>query len=94
MTRKVGKTGFRGVSKNGKGFRAEIYAAGKRINLGTFPTALEAAQAWDKAAREYYGNRTDLNFGVPGEKQNPVEHEEHEKVLPDPGAPTDILYKL
>lgn len=71
MTRKIGETGFRGVTKNGRGFRAELYHEGKRINLGTFTTALEAAQAWDKAALFWFGNRTDLNFGVPGEEPNP-----------------------
>lgn len=91
MTRKIGTTGFRGVTKNGRGFRAELYAHGKRIHLGTFPTALEAAQAWDKAAIEHCGNRSDLNFGVPGEEQNHVEPRE---VLPDPGIPNDILYKI
>jgi len=91
MTRKIGATGFRGVTLNHGRFRAELYADGKRINLGNFDTAIEAAKAWDKAAREHFGNRTDLNFGVPGEEQNqPVEPE----VLPDPGIPTDILYKI
>jgi hypothetical protein len=65
MTRKTGATGFRGVTKNGSGFRAELYLEGVRLNLGTYETALEAAEAWDKAALEHCGPRTDLNFGVP-----------------------------
>ena len=65
MTRPIGETGFRGVTKNGDGFRAEIYVDAKRINLGTFATALEAAEAWDRAAVYYCGSRSDLNFPDP-----------------------------
>lgn len=65
MTRKKGVTGFKGVTRNGKGFKAELYHHGRRIVIGTFPTALEAAIEWDKKALELCGPRADLNFGVP-----------------------------
>jgi hypothetical protein len=63
--RRKGKTGFKGVTPNGNGFRAEIYYQGKRINIGTYPTALEAAIAWDQEALKIFGARPDLNFGIP-----------------------------
>ena len=63
--RKKGKTGFKGVTPNGKGFRAELYLEGRRITIGTFPDAFSAALAWDKAALEHCGPRSDLNFGIP-----------------------------
>lgn len=63
--RKKSATGFKGVTFNGKGFKAEIYKEGKRIYVGQFETAIEAAVAWDKKALELFGPRTDLNFGLP-----------------------------
>ena len=62
MTRKLGSTGFRGVTRNGKGFRAEIYVDGKRMNIGTFGDAFEAAIAWDRVAFKLCGERSDINF--------------------------------
>lgn len=58
-------TGFKGVTFNGKGFKAEIYKDGKRIYIGQFETAIEAAIAWDQKAIALFGPRTDLNFGMP-----------------------------
>ena len=68
MTRAVGATGFRGVTKNGNRFRCEIYVDGKRMNIGNFEDAFSAAIAWDKVAYEFFGQRADLNFGVPASK--------------------------
>jgi hypothetical protein len=60
-----GKTskGFRGVRLfDGKWWRAQISIAGKAIHLGTFPTAEEAARAYDKANKEHRGKNARLNF--------------------------------
>lgn len=52
-------TGYRGVSKyfyNGrKKWTAALSKKGKKIRLGYFDTPEEAAKAFDKAAREIYG---------------------------------------
>ena len=55
-------TGFRGVSRSWRGFKAKISVDDKSVYLGTFPTAEEAARAYDEAARARFGRFGYLNF--------------------------------
>jgi hypothetical protein len=49
------QTGFKGVHKRNRRFRAEIMSGGKKTHLGYFATAQEAHRAYCEAAREYHG---------------------------------------
>ena len=54
--------GYRGVYKNGKNFIARIKINGKKINLGTYDTAKEAAIAYDRAVLKANLSTSFLNF--------------------------------
>ena len=64
------KVGYKGVSLDHRGkkrrhkpmYRAQIKADGKYKNIGRFHTAIEAARAYDKAAKELHGEFARLNF--------------------------------
>lgn len=57
------KTGFKGVSSRASGrFAATIYLNGKNVSLGVFGTKIEAALAYDKAARLHYGEFAYVNL--------------------------------
>jgi len=55
-------TGFNGVSKAGKKFRAMIRIDGKIKYLGTFTRARDAAMAYDEAIVKYHQPRIKFNF--------------------------------
>jgi hypothetical protein len=57
------KTGFKGVSNRPNGrFAATIYLDGKNVSLGVFGSKIEAALAYDKAARTHYGEFAYVNL--------------------------------
>ena len=54
--------GYRGVSKRGKNYHAQIRIGGKVTPLGTYDTAKEAAIAYDRAVLKANQPTTLLNF--------------------------------
>jgi HNH endonuclease/AP2 domain len=61
---KKSASGFRGVQACGDRWQAEIKYKKRRLALGFFDTAEEAAFAYDKAALEIYGKKSRLNHSV------------------------------
>lgn len=56
------KTGYRGVVQVGKqSFRAVLYTATERFDLGLFPSAEEAATAYNQKSEELFGKTKSLN---------------------------------
>jgi hypothetical protein len=55
---------YKGVPWNStlKKWRAQITLNGKRISLGCFEDEIQAAKAYDNAARKYHGAFAALNF--------------------------------
>jgi len=49
----VGKSGYRGVVRNGRGWQATIKVDGRMIHIGRFDSARLAALAWDRHVRKH-----------------------------------------
>lgn len=58
-------TGYRGVSPHRRRFKAVADHEGTTHRIGIFPTAVEAAQAYDRFARAHHGAFAVLNFPLP-----------------------------
>lgn len=67
--RKDNKSGYKGVFQNKKSYQARIRLNGKRVYIGVYKDPVEAALAYDEAAKKYHGEFAYLNFpdGVPNE---------------------------
>jgi len=59
---KVPEGRYKGISKVGSKWRAKIADEERRLHLGYFNTAEEAAFEYDKAAKAYFGEFARLNF--------------------------------
>lgn len=59
-----GRSAFRGVGWDGrnKKWQAQIFINGKQTKIGRFTSEVEAAVAYDKAAREQFKDYARLNF--------------------------------
>lgn len=66
----IGKHGFRGVVylERKRKFLAGVRKDGRRYSRGYFPTATEAARAYDELARKHHGEHAVLNFPESGER--------------------------
>lgn len=62
------RSGYKGVSQHhaGASFRAAITHHNKFIHIGAYPTAEEAARAYDEKAREFWGEYAYQNFPSAG----------------------------
>lgn len=60
-------SGFKGVSKSGKKWAAYITVNRKPQYLGRFDKPVDAARAYDQAARKHFGEFARLNFPKEGE---------------------------
>lgn len=59
---RLNTSGYKGVGRKNNKWRARIIVNRKEIFLGSFFCLIKAAKAYDKAAREYFGEFAQCNF--------------------------------
>ena len=57
-----GESQYKGIRRSGNKWQARICTDGLRIHIGTFPAEGIAAKAYDKKAKELFGDFAYLNF--------------------------------
>jgi len=63
--RLIGKTSkFKGVSASRGVWRSQIRAGGRNTSIGHYASEIEAAEAYDCAARLHFGEFAATNFGI------------------------------
>ncbi|MFA5783698.1 MAG: HNH endonuclease [Phycisphaerae bacterium] len=62
--KKNGQSKYKGVSPEKRRYcwRATLTINGKQMHIGQFASEIQAAKAYDKAAKKYHGNFARLNF--------------------------------
>jgi hypothetical protein len=55
-------SGYRGVSRSRQRWFAQIKVDGRKVSLGMYADPVDAARAYDQAAREHFGEFARLNF--------------------------------
>lgn len=66
-------SGYRGVTREGRRWRARISIDGEDVHIGMYATAEEAAAAYDRMASQVYGEFAWLNFDERVEEEELVE---------------------
>lgn len=61
--KKATSSKYRGVvwNKRGKSWQVSVFSSGKQVHVGYFKDEVEAAKAYNEAAKTYYGTRAKLN---------------------------------
>jgi hypothetical protein len=65
VSNKNSESRFKGVTRKGDKWRAQIKVNGRNVHLGCFDSEEEAARVYDKAAQEHHREFARLNFPSP-----------------------------
>ncbi|MCC5946293.1 MAG: HNH endonuclease [Bernardetiaceae bacterium] len=61
-SRRKSSTGYRGISKEGKRYRASIYFNKKRLHIGMYATIEKALEAYNQKSMELFGEIPTMNI--------------------------------